>query len=113
MSLHVSRNELIAQVLAPDTAAEVAEYLAALDSEMPAAELWQEIVRDVLEPAQPPAVHAFLHAAVFCDWAAAAGPAPAWFPSAESIAARIVDTAEVNGLSHRTATTYGSPNRAV
>ena len=28
--------------------------------------------------------------------------------SAESIAARIVDTAEVNGLSHRTATTYGS-----
>ena len=28
--------------------------------------------------------------------------------SAESIAARIVDTAEANGLSHRTATTYGS-----
>ena len=28
--------------------------------------------------------------------------------SAESIAARIVDTAEVNGLSHRTATAYGS-----
>ena len=28
--------------------------------------------------------------------------------SAESIAARIVDTAEVNGLSHRTAITYGS-----
>ncbi len=87
MSLHVSRDELIAQGLAPDTAAEVAEYLAALDSEIPAAELWQAIVRDVLEPAQPPAVHAFLHAAVFCDWAAAAGPAPAWFPSGESIAA--------------------------
>jgi acetyl-CoA synthetase len=51
-----------------------------------AAEFWQRVSRDVLSPDHPHAVHRACWDAVFADWNEAAGPRPAWIPTAAEIA---------------------------
>jgi acetyl-CoA synthetase len=48
---------------------------------------WRELARGVLTPALPFALHKLVHGLCFASWDAARGPAPAWVPSDEEIAA--------------------------
>jgi acetyl-CoA synthetase len=46
---------------------------------------WQQIVRQLLSPNYPFALHELLYATTFSDWDASQGEPPAWFPSDEQI----------------------------
>jgi acetyl-CoA synthetase len=46
-------------------------------------EAWRAVSRDVLSPAHPHAVHRLCWDDIFAAWTEAAGPRPAWIPTAE------------------------------
>jgi acetyl-CoA synthetase len=50
-------------------------------------EAWRAVSRDVLLPAHPHAVHRLCWDDIFASWNEAAGPRPAWIPSAEEATA--------------------------
>jgi acetyl-CoA synthetase len=50
---------------------------------VPVVEAWRAVSRDVLSPAHPHAVHRLCWDDIFASWDEAAGPRPAWIPTAE------------------------------
>lgn len=48
---------------------------------------WQQLSRQVLRPSDPFVVHDRAHRRIFAAWDPAEGPAPAWIPTADEIAA--------------------------
>jgi acetyl-CoA synthetase len=50
---------------------------------VPMVEAWRAVSRDVLSPAHPHAVHRLCWDDIFAAWNEAAGPRPAWIPTAE------------------------------
>ena len=78
----LSTAELTARGLLPRQAETFVAAIEKLDPQLTAGQVWQWLTRNLLRPEHPPEVHEYLHAAVFVEWDAANGPAPAWFPEA-------------------------------
>jgi acetyl-CoA synthetase len=72
--------ELTACGLPQDQAEAFVVAVGRLDPQLTPGQAWQWITRNLLRPEHPLEVHEQLHRAVFADWDAANGPAPAWFP---------------------------------
>lgn len=71
-------------VAEPERRAALAE---ALKADAPAEDRWRRVSRDLLRPGDDHALHAGLFAAVFADRPPEAGPAPAWSPTPDEVAA--------------------------
>lgn len=82
-----STAELVDCGLSPDEAAALRADIEAAWSALDPLERWRRLCGSVLRPEQPWALHVLLHRRAFADWPADRGPAPAWVPSDEVIAA--------------------------
>jgi acetyl-CoA synthetase len=86
MPPHVTPEELVDQGIEPAEAATLAGAVnRALSSEP--IEAWREISQRILRPDHSLNAHRLLFATAMRDWNAGQGPAPAWTPDAETIAA--------------------------
>ena len=90
--VQVSRQELLEAGVGAERAARLVERAGELlaggspSGDRSAAEhCWSELSRSLLTPEVPFDAHRLLHERIFCDRDPAAGPAPAWLPSAAEI----------------------------
>ena len=82
MAKELTLENLIERGLDKSVSAEVLQLI----SSSPAAECWQKISQEILNPDLPFALHKLLHETVFSDWdVTTQGPPPAWLPSHEHI----------------------------
>ncbi len=70
-----------------ERAEQLAQDIGAAAAEHEGCALWSLISRRLLDPDEPLALHLSIHRAVFADWPAERGPAPAWIPTQTEIEA--------------------------
>ncbi|MGK7906056.1 MAG: AMP-binding protein [Synechococcus sp.] len=85
MTKPLSLEQIVTCGVEPTLAVELLPTINRCLSDLPPSDCWQQLIRSVLTPDRPFALHELLYQTTYSDWDSSQGVPPAWFPTQEQI----------------------------